>query len=152
MYPLPESASSPPPPSHAIPNAQRPALKPSSLLLRTPPFPHSPQCLIRPSKHLPISRSLPSLLFFSPFPLTLRLTATKKVSIMVVSWSHSKRKRNATPQRRENPKGTWLLQPKREEDQRVYLTQHIHTHTCLRWYGLHPWRSCSSLVGGVRGS
>lgn len=41
LYPLPESASSPPPPSHAIPNAQRPALKSSSLLLRTPPFPLS---------------------------------------------------------------------------------------------------------------
>jgi hypothetical protein len=131
LYPLPDSASSPPPPSHAIPNAQRPALKPSSLLLlRTPPFPHSPQCLIRPSKHLPISRSLPSLLFFSPFPLTLRLTATKKVSIMIVSWSHSKRKRNATPQRRENPQRN-LVTTTKERKEPKSLSNPTHTYTHL---------------------
>jgi hypothetical protein len=114
---------------------------------------HSPQCLIRPSKHLPISRSLPSLLLFSHLPLTFRLTATKKVSIMVVSWSHSKRKRNATPQRRENPQRNLVTTTKeRREPKSLSDPTHTYTHTCLRWYGLHPWRSCSSLVGGVRGS
>jgi hypothetical protein len=73
-----------------------------------------------------------------------------------LSWSSAglTSRENATQLRRDakTPKGTWLLLPKREENQRVYLTQQIHKHTCLRWYGLHPWRSCSSLVGGVRGS
>lgn len=67
----------------------------------------------------------------SPFPLTLRLTATKKVSIMVVSWSHSKRKRNATPQRRENPQRNLVTTTKERRREPKSLSDPTHTYTHL---------------------